>query len=57
LLISVLHCYANEIPLLTHLAFVVLQVKLRLETYYQNIESLLSTYENIIVKVGAISFN
>ncbi|AQK78135.1 adenylate kinase, chloroplastic isoform X1 [Zea mays] len=27
------------------------KVKLRLETYYQNIESLLSTYENIIVKV------
>jgi len=48
-------CYEN--PLLTHLAFVVLQVKLRLQTYYQNIESLLSTYEDIIVKVGTISFN
>lgn len=49
--------WCHENPLLTHLAFVVLQVKLRLQTYYQNIESLLSTYEDIIVKVGTISFN
>jgi hypothetical protein len=27
-----------------------------LETYYENIQSLLSTYEDIIVKVGTISF-
>jgi hypothetical protein len=46
-----------ENSLLTYLAFVALQVKLRLQTYYQNIESLLSTYEEIIVKVGTISFN
>ena len=52
--ISVHGCHENL--LFTHV-FAVLQVKLRLQTYYQNIDSLLSTYEDVIVKVGTISFN
>jgi len=46
--ISVHGCHENL--LFTHV-FAVLQVKLRLQTYYQNIDSLLSTYEDVIVKV------
>ena len=52
--ISVHGCHEN---LLFTNVFAVLQVKLRLQTYYQNIDSLLSTYEDVIVKVGTISFN
>lgn len=36
-------------------ASVLLQVKLRLQTHYQNIESLVSIYEDVIVKVGDLS--
>lgn len=39
-----------------HILFL-LFYSLKLETYYENIQSLLSIYEDIIVKVGTISFN
>jgi hypothetical protein len=35
--------------------FFSLQVKLRLQTHYQNVESLLSIYEDVIVEVGMLS--
>jgi hypothetical protein len=39
-----------------HASFL-LQVKLRLQTHYQNIESLVSIYEDVIVNVGKLSFD
>lgn len=39
----------------SHLFFFSLQVKLRLQTHYQNVESLLSIYEDVIVEVGMLS--
>ena len=51
LLVSCLATYIDQTWLYDYLLLIYLQVKLRLETYYQNVESLLSTYDNVIVKV------